>query len=101
MRPSLKAKACVWSAGRSGARWNSTKRSTFQLQQRTRALPANALQRTPTSGPVQISYRALCSLVLALFSQLSRSDGDNVRAEPLYRSIYDLEMGAALRSGIE
>jgi thioredoxin reductase (NADPH) len=39
--------------------------------------------------------------IIAIFPQLSRSDGDNVRAEPLDRSIYDLEMGAALRAGIE
>jgi hypothetical protein len=46
-------------------------------------------------------YRALRSLVFAIFTQLSRFDGHDVRGEPVAGSIYDLEMGAGLRAGIE
>jgi hypothetical protein len=46
-------------------------------------------------------FRDEIIVLCVLFPQLSRFDGDDVRAEPLDRSIYDLEMGAALRAGIE
>jgi hypothetical protein len=57
MRPWLKVKFYVWNAERSGARWNATKRSTFQLKQRISALTANALFGALPARTDQISFR--------------------------------------------